>query len=63
MLSNLVKYLKLFHAQVQPIAQYGVELWGLDKAAVHAEKVDLFGLQKFLCIIIIIIIIMNILGA
>ena len=39
---------KLCDAQVQPIAQYGAELWGLDKAAVHTEKVHLFALKKFL---------------
>ena len=45
--SNTVEvFLKLFDAQVQPIVQYGSELWGLDKAAVHIEKVHLFALKK-----------------
>ena len=43
-------FLKLFDAQVQPIVQYGSELWGLDKAAVHIEKVHLFALKKFLAL-------------
>ena len=46
--NSLQVYLKLFDAQVQPIAQYGAELWGLDKAAMHIEKVHLFALKKFL---------------
>ena len=46
--NSLEVYLKLFDAQVQPVAQYGAELWGLDKAAVHTEKVHLFALKKFL---------------
>ncbi|WP_419640662.1 hypothetical protein, partial [Thiolapillus sp.] len=43
-------FLKLFDAQVQPIVQYGSELWGLDKAAMHIEKVHLFALKKFLAL-------------
>ena len=30
-------FLKLFDSQVQPIALYGAELWGLETAAVHCE--------------------------
>ena len=41
-------FLKLFDSQVQPIAQHGAELWGLDIAAVHCEKVHLFALKSFL---------------
>ena len=37
--NSLKVYLKLVDARVQPIAEYGAELWGLDKAAVHTEKV------------------------
>ena len=40
-------FYKLFDSQVQPIALYGAELWGLETAAVHCEKVDLFALKKF----------------
>jgi hypothetical protein len=36
--------------QVQPILQYGAELWGLDDAAQCCEKVHLFALKKFLCV-------------
>jgi hypothetical protein len=43
-----VLLLKLFDAQVQPIALYGSEIWGLDKAALHTEKVHLFALKKIL---------------
>ena len=41
MLNNksLELFLKLFDSQVQSIAQYGDELWDLDIAAVHCEKV------------------------
>ena len=46
--NSLKLFLKLFDSQVQPIAQYGAELWGLDIAAVHSEKVNLFALKKFL---------------
>ena len=50
MLSNnsLELFLKLFDSQVEPIAHFGAELWGLDIAAVHWEKVHLFALKKFL---------------
>ena len=46
--NSLELFLKLFDSQVQPIAQYGAERWGLDIAAVHCEKVHLFALKKFL---------------
>eukprot|EP00745_Piridium_sociabile_P027161 TRINITY_DN43758_c0_g1_i14.p1 TRINITY_DN43758_c0_g1~~TRINITY_DN43758_c0_g1_i14.p1 ORF type:complete len:153 (+),score=18.06 TRINITY_DN43758_c0_g1_i14:45-461(+) len=48
--NSLSLYLKLFDAQIQPIAQYGAELWGLDKAAHHCEKVHLFALKRFLAV-------------
>ena len=35
---SLEVFFKLFDAQVQPIGQYGAELWSLDKAAIHIEK-------------------------
>ena len=41
-------FVKLFDSQVQPIVQYGSELWGLENAADHCEKVHLFALKKFL---------------
>ena len=41
-------FLKLFDSQVQPIALYGAELWDLETAAVHCEKVHLFALKSIL---------------
>jgi hypothetical protein len=46
--NNLGLLLRLFDSQVQPIAQYGSELWGLQDAARECEKVHLFVLKKFL---------------
>jgi hypothetical protein len=43
-------FIRLFDAQVQPIMQYGAEIWGLDDAAEHCEKVHLLALKKFLLI-------------
>ena len=37
---------ELFVSQVQHIALYGAELWGLESTAVHCEKVLLFALKK-----------------
>ena len=45
--NSLEVFLKLFDAQVQPKAQCGSELWGLDKAAIHIEKVHLYALKRF----------------
>ena len=44
---SLDVFLKLFDAQVQPVVQYGSELWGLHKAAIHIEKVHLYALECF----------------
>ena len=41
-------FLKFFDSQVQPIALYGAELWGLETTAVHCEKGHLFAQKKFL---------------
>ena len=38
---------ELFDAQVQPVVQNGSQIWGLDKAAVHIEKVYSFAFRKF----------------
>ena len=49
MLNNkyLELILKLFDYQVQPIVQYGAELWGIDDtAAAQCEKVHLIALKK-----------------
>ena len=45
--NSLEVFLKLFDAQVQPVVQYGSELWGLHKAAIHIEKVHLYALECF----------------
>ena len=41
-------FLKIFDAQIQPIMQYGSEIWGLEKAAYECEKIHLYALKKFL---------------
>ena len=46
--NSLQIYLRLLDAQVQPIVQYGSELWDLDKAAVYTENVHLFAETKVL---------------
>ena len=38
----------LFDSQVQPILQYGSEIWGLDKAAHQCESVHLFAIKRYL---------------
>ena len=40
--------MKIFDIHVQPITQYGSEIWGLSKAAHHCESVHLLALKKFL---------------
>ena len=40
--------MKLFDSQIQPMVLYGAEVWGLDAASLHVEKVHLFALKKFL---------------
>ena len=42
-------FLRLFDCCVQPIVQYGAELWALDEvASVNVEKLHLFALKNFL---------------
>eukprot|EP00745_Piridium_sociabile_P026934 TRINITY_DN4323_c0_g1_i6.p1 TRINITY_DN4323_c0_g1~~TRINITY_DN4323_c0_g1_i6.p1 ORF type:complete len:374 (+),score=10.29 TRINITY_DN4323_c0_g1_i6:127-1122(+) len=41
-------FVNIFDSQVQPIAQYGSEIWGLYDSAVHCESVHLFALKRFL---------------
>ena len=43
-------FLKLFHAQVQPVTEYGSGIWHLDKAALHTEQVRLFVLKRLLAV-------------
>ena len=46
--SSFQIFIKIFDAQIQPIMQYGSELWGLYKSSVECEKVHLYALKKFL---------------
>jgi hypothetical protein len=47
--NSLSVFLRLFDSCIQPIAQYGAELWALDDvAAVNVEKLHLFALKSFL---------------
>ena len=49
MLNNSLElFLKLFDSQMQPIALYCAELWGLDTAAAHCENIQWFALKTFL---------------
>ena len=41
-------FFKLFDARIQPIMQYGSEIWGFDEAAQECEKVHLYALKRFL---------------
>jgi len=41
-------FLKIFDCQIQPIMQYGSEIWGLNKAAKYCENVHLYGMKKLL---------------
>ena len=41
-------FFKIFDLQIQPIMQYGSEIWGLQQAAQQCEKVHLFAIKKFL---------------
>ena len=41
-------FVKIFDTQIQPIVQYGAEIWGLDDAAIHCDRLHLFALKKFL---------------
>ena len=46
--SSVKIFLKIFDAQIQPIMQYGSEIWGLYQAAAECEKIHLYALKKFL---------------
>ena len=46
--SSIQVFLKIFDTQVQPIMQYGSEIWGLCKSANECEKVHLYALKKYL---------------
>jgi hypothetical protein len=41
-------FIKIFDCQIQPMLQYGSEIWGLEESAIHIEKLHLFALKKFL---------------
>jgi hypothetical protein len=50
--NSLSVFLRLFDSCVQPIAQYGSELWALDDVAnVHIEKLHHLPLKNFLVLI------------
>lgn len=47
--NSLELFVKVFDTQIQPVVQYGSEIWGLDRnAAKECESVHLLGLKKFL---------------
>ena len=46
--SSLNIFLQIFDCQIQPIMQYGSEVWGLDGASNCCENVHLYGLKKYL---------------
>ena len=41
-------FFKLFDAQIQPVVQYGAEIWGLDGVSSVVENIHLFAMKKFL---------------
>ena len=41
-------FFKLFDTQIQPMLNYGAEVWGLDADLAPVEKVHLFALKRFL---------------
>ena len=43
--NTIAVFVKIFDAQVQPIAQYGAEVWGLHEYAC-TEKVHLFAMKR-----------------
>ena len=43
-------FLKLFDFQIQPIMQYGSEIWGMEGAAQQCEKIHLYALKRILCV-------------
>ena len=45
---SLKLLLKIFDIQIQPIFQYGAEIWGLDAAAVQCDKFHQYALKKCL---------------
>ena len=46
--SSVDIFMKIFDAQIQPIMQYGSEIWGLYQSAAECEKIHLYSLKKFL---------------
>ena len=41
-------FFKLFDAQIQPIVQYGAEIWGFEGASLLIEKIHLFAMKRYL---------------
>ena len=46
--SCMKTFFKIFDIQIQPIVQYGAEIWGLDNAALQCEQIHLFAIKRFL---------------
>ena len=46
--NSLSVFFKLFDAQIQPIVQYGAEIWGLESTSLLIEKIHLFAMKRFL---------------
>ena len=46
--ASLKLFTKIFDSHVQPVVQYGSEIWGMTQAAIHCESVHLFALKRFL---------------
>ena len=43
-------FFRIFDAKIQPIMQYGSEVWGLEQSSAYCEKTHLYALKKFLCV-------------
>ena len=43
-------FFRIFDSKIQPIMQYGSEVWGLEQSSDYCEKIHLYALKKFLCV-------------
>ena len=46
--NSLSVFLKFFDAHIQPIVQYGAEIWDLEGASLVIEKIHLFAMKRYL---------------